>query len=538
MRVHLFSRNITVSAPVSDVSPYRLRTILSDRLNNRTLWFFAGFLLLLIAWKTVLWLHLPLPVGDGVQSLSHTYSILRGDFLHSNFLHHWMEIFQLPYAYGVVTAPLMYVLPFDPLNNYFVASLVFPLVTATITYALLAASPASHSRTFAALTAVLIFLYPNLWSMRPESITVPLLLLTLFVLRPYRQPTHLLPLAGSAFFVVFAGLAHPIGGVIGVLMVTLIALENRWRWKCLFIFYVFTALFLALLYLPLILLDVNLWIKNFIGFFTQEERRGVETLAGIVSTLPRFIAWGLPLLFLYVYALFQSRRQPSMWLLRELAFAALFTIPIVLGGKGAYFMYLLVFILWRLAVLPSAVSVPVPITAVLLIIAPFWTHYFPTFQNLENPRYGETVRAIMTEVDTYSNRTEPGTIWVSTQLGIPIIDEPYARNILNYYAVRRYPQPIPVSDGDEFLYMWASEADIVRDNYALPPGAAQPETLIEPVPGLLTFESLLRERLPDIGLWRITIGRSANLSLNLAVMPGFNLLQASAPETNKSKPIR
>ena len=455
-----------------------------------------------------MWLYLPLPVGDGVQSLSHTYSILRGDFLHSNFLHHWMEIFQLPYTYGVVTAPLMYLLPFDPLNDYFVVSLVFPLLTAVITYMLLAASPARHSRTFAALAALLVFLYPNLWFMRPESIAVPLLLLTLFVLRPYHQPLRLLTLVGSAFFVVVAGLAHPIGGVIGVLMVTLIALENRWRWKRLLAFYLLTTLFLALLYLPIILISVDQWVENFIGFFTQEERRGAETLAGLINTLPRFIAWGLPLLFLYIYALLQSRRRPGMWLLKEVVFAALFAMPIILGGKGAYFMYLLVFILWRLAVLPSPVSIPVPITVILLIIAPFWTHYFPTFQNLENPRYGETVRAIAAEVDAYSNRTEPGMVWVSTQIGMPIIDETYSRIILNYYAVRRYPQPLPVNDGDVFLYMWASDTNIIRDNYALPSDAVQTEVLIEPVRGLLTFESLLRERLPNLGLWRISVDDS------------------------------
>ncbi len=66
-------------------------------------WLLIPFLVLLLVWKTMLWLSLPLPTTDGVQSLSHTYSILRGEFFHSMFWHNWMEIYQLPYGFGMIT---------------------------------------------------------------------------------------------------------------------------------------------------------------------------------------------------------------------------------------------------------------------------------------------------------------------------------------------------------------------------------------------------------------------------------------------------
>ncbi len=482
-----------------------VKNIPAHRKNSVFLLCAAAFCLLLIGWKTALWLHLPLPSVDGVQSLSHTYSLLRGDFLHSIFLHHWMEIYQLPYGYGVATAPVMALLPFGTVNNFFAASLIFALAPAAAAGALLATAPARHSRGFTALVALALFLYPHFWIMRPESITVFLLLLCLLLLRGYPQRPRRGPLLASAFFVVFAGLTHPLAGLIGILLVTLMALETRWGWKHLIGFYALAALFLALLYLPIILLDVNLWVENFLGFFTREEPRGFSAFVDLRTSLPRFLVWGAPLLLLYLAAIARSGAGWRSALLRDALFGLLFAVPVVVAGKGAYYTYLLVFIIWRLAFVPRALSVPAPLAVLVLVVAPLWTHYFPTFQNLENPRYGENVRAIMQQVDAYSGRGDAGMIWVSSQLGMPLIDERYARIILNYYAVRRYPQPVAVEAGDEFLYQWADEARVIFENYTVTPDNTETEVLVEPVPGLLTFESLLRERLPDIGLWRITV---------------------------------
>jgi hypothetical protein len=464
-------------------------------------WLVAGVVLLVI-WKTALWLWLPLPTTDGGQSLSHTYGILRGDFLHSMYWHHWMEIYQLPYGYGIVTAPLMRLLPFGTLHNYFAASVIFALSSALITYGLLTTSPARHAKGFIGVVALAVFLYPHLWVMRPEGITVPLLLATIWLLR--RRSWR--ALAGAALLVTLAGITHPISGLIGVLMVTGMAWEKRWRWQRLGGFYALVALFLALLYLPVILIDVRLWVENFIGFFTREEPRGVSTLVALRNDLPRFVGWSAVLLLLYGWGVIRLGWRAA---LRDVLFAAAFLVPIIVGRGGSYFTYLLVFMVWRFDASGRRRALSLPVAVALLLAAPLWTHYFPTFQNLENPRYGETVRAIMAEVDTYSGRVDEGLVWLSTPIGLPIIDEPYARVIANYYAVGRYPERIAVRAGDVFLYDVKSDEDLIFAGYAITPETARIETLIPPVPGLLTFESLLRQRLPDLGLWRLTPAASA-----------------------------
>lgn len=471
---------------------------------------FAVYGLVLILWKTALWLYLPLPTEDGVQSLSHTYSILRGNFFQSIFLHNWMTIFQLPYGFGLVTAPLMGLLPFGTINNYYVTSLIFALVAAIITYALLVTAPAHHSKGFAALAGIALFVYPHVWVMRPESITVPLLLVCVFLLRRYHEYPRPAALIGGAFVVVCAGVTHPMGGLIGVLMVSLMAFEHRWRWQHLFGFYALVGLFLALLYLPIVLMSVHLWIVNFIGFFTSEQPRGLSTLGGVKENFPRFVAWGLPLLLLYGVGLLAFRRKLASALLRDLLFAAVFALPIILGANGHYFIYLMVFLIWRLAVWPYALSIRVPLAAVILIIAPLWTHYLPTFQNFEDPRYAETVRAIQQQVSAYANNAQPGLIWISTSMALPIIDQPNARDLMDYYQGRFYPQPLAVNSGDVFLYDKADEAQLILDNYAVSPNTIQTEQLIAPVRGPLTFESFLRQRLPSIGLWRVTLRPSAS----------------------------
>ena len=52
---------------------------------TRSTWILIFFLSILAVWKAILWLHLPLPTTDGIQMLSHTFSVLRGDWLHNTY---------------------------------------------------------------------------------------------------------------------------------------------------------------------------------------------------------------------------------------------------------------------------------------------------------------------------------------------------------------------------------------------------------------------------------------------------------------------
>ena len=466
-------------------------------------WLLIPFLVLLLVWKTMLWLSLPLPTTDGVQSLSHTYSILRGEFFHSMFWHNWMEIYQLPYGFGMITAVITTLLPFGALHNFFATALLLALATAAVTYGFLVT--AFGSKKVAGITALMVLLEPHLWMMRPEAVAVPLLLVALWLLRGSVQHPRLIWLAASAFCIAFAGIAHPMGGLIGVLLISLLTLEDRASWRTLFNLYALIGVWLVLLYFPVIIMNVGLWQENFLGFFTSEEPRGFSTLRGAISRdLPRFIGWSMPLIGVYVLGILRSWGTLGFSVVREIGTLVVLLIPILAGGGGSYFAYLIVWLVWRISRLPFGGSVSLPFAVALLLIAPLWTHYFPTFQLMENPRYGETVRAIMTEVEHVRDSTPVGKVWVSNRAALPIIDQPYARALANYYALGRAPQLIPLESGDMILYLYADEAAIIDGNYAIPARAVV-ENVIPPVPGPLTFESLLRERLPDIGYWRITV---------------------------------
>lgn len=45
--------------------------------------------------------YFPYPNIDGPWALSHTFSILNGDFFKSNFAHSYMGFYNLPYMYGL-----------------------------------------------------------------------------------------------------------------------------------------------------------------------------------------------------------------------------------------------------------------------------------------------------------------------------------------------------------------------------------------------------------------------------------------------------
>lgn len=465
---------------------------------------FTLYLFTLIVWKTALWLHLPLPTTDGVQSLSHTYSMLRGDLLLSSLWHNWMTIYQLPYGFGVAAFPLMALLPFSPTSDYFAASLLFALGSGAAAW-LLIRSTGVGDRITRVIAALAVFVYPHLWVMRPESVTIPLLLLTLALIGREAVPPRRRISVAIGFLIAFSGIAHPLAGLIGAIALTAAALERRWPLRHLIGAYAAVGLFAAALYLPVILVDVSLWAENFLGFFTREEPRGLSSLATVGADALRFAGWGAPIVILYGRALLRAARRSPRILLHEAALILAFVVPILLGGGGSYFTYLIVLLVWRLAILPDAGRPRLALVAGLLIILPFFSHYFPTLQNLENPRYGETARAILAEIDAYSGRTGPELVWTSVRLALPIIDEPYARVIANYYELGRYPAPIAVAPGDVLLAMWESELGTIAANYAFD-SAARTEVVIAPVDGLLTFESLLRARLPAIGLWRITPG--------------------------------
>lgn len=475
-----------------------------DRARRLVPTLFTLYLFTLIVWKTALWLHLPLPTTDGVQSLSHTYSMLRGDVLLSSLWHNWMTIYQLPYGFGVAAFPLMALLPFSTISDYFAASLLFAMGSGAAAWLLLR-STGTRDRVTTVIAALAVFVYPHLWVMRPESVTIPLLLLALALIGRDAGPPRRRTIVVIGFLIAFSGIAHPLAGLIGVVALTAAALERRWPLRHLIGAYAAVGLSAAALYLPVILIDVGQWVENFLGFFTREEPRGLSSLATVGADALRFVGWGAPIVILYGRALLRAARQSPRLLLREAALILVFVAPILLGGGGSYFTYLIVLLVWRLAVLPDAGRPRQALAAGLLIILPFFSHYFPTFQNLENPRYGETARAMLAEIDAYSGRTEPGLVWTSVRLALPIIDEPYARVIANYYELGRYPAPIAVTPGDVLLAMWESELGTIAANYAFDP-AARTEVVIAPVEGLLTFESLLRARLPAIGLWRVTPG--------------------------------
>jgi len=460
------------------------------------------FCVFLALWKTGLWLHIPLPTTDGVQSLSHTFSILRGDFLHSLYWHNWMAIFQLPYGYGLITAPFMGLLPFGVLNNFFVTELLLTAITAFLAYHLIATSQIPHAKLFAALASAAVFAHPQLWTLRPETLTLPLLLLALIIIR---ASPHWIALALAALLIVLAGLTQPLGGLIGVIMITLFELEKRRVIQRIILSWVMVVLWLSLLYLPVILIDVSSWEQNFIGFFTREEPRGLATLGGALTSSVRAVAWTALLIMLYALAAMRSWRQPSFSLRRELIFLLVLLVPMVMGGMGYYFAYLILFIVWRLSEMPLLMLPPLSLRILIVLVIPLFSYYVPTLQNVENPRYGETVRAILDYTDSYSDRTDPGMLWVSTQAGYPLIDEPYARVLANYVELGRYDTLIPLHADDEVLFISETERSILMGNFAVTPDNIVVETVIEPVPGLLTAESGFRVRLPSLGLWRVTL---------------------------------
>src|ERR1700704_2147824 len=81
-------------------------------------------LLVLVLWKIILFIVFPFPGIDGVWSLSHTLSILRGNFFKSEFGHSFLEVFNYPYLFGLINVPFYARMIFG-VYQIFVVSTVF-----------------------------------------------------------------------------------------------------------------------------------------------------------------------------------------------------------------------------------------------------------------------------------------------------------------------------------------------------------------------------------------------------------------------------
>src|ERR1043166_6562096 len=89
-------------------------------------------IILLLLWKALLMFYFPYPNIDGPWALSHTFSILNGNFFKSSFAHSYMGFYNIPYMYGLLTAPLYAAFTNTSLMPYSIFNINLILIALTL----------------------------------------------------------------------------------------------------------------------------------------------------------------------------------------------------------------------------------------------------------------------------------------------------------------------------------------------------------------------------------------------------------------------
>lgn len=452
---------------------------------------------LLIAWQIGLWIDLPFPNGDGIWSLSQTFSLLRGEFLKSTFGHNYWPIVQVQYLYSVFTAPfygLYHMLFMHMEYSIFVFNELLLVFLLWLLYRLLTEAK-NASPLFVFVSLVCVFTSPYSMNLRPELLNIVGMVLVLFVLRKYGKEPSIKWIVITALLTVLVGIVHPIGGILTIILVGLFGWRHKFQIPFYWKYVGGVVLGLLILYVPIVAIDVRSWLSQMMVF--SAGGADSHTFSPELVKKYFFLAPGLPAL--YLVALWTNRGKGSLSEL--LVFCSLLLVFAFLG-RSYYFPYLTVFIFWRFSELQKCELRPI-LAFLFAAISPFMSHYVPTVQQLENRAYVRGFKESLDVVRNYADYSESHRVWVTGQLAMPVIDRPGARLYVPSY-VKLAGQPMRFQNGDILFYMGTPEKDKkLWTNLGMPQDSLAMERTIGPISGLLRADEFFSGRTEELSLWNI-----------------------------------
>jgi hypothetical protein len=388
-------------------------------------WPLILIVVLLMAWKAVLWLDLPQPGADPVWYLSQTFSLLRGEWMRSAFGHHPIDPYPLPYMYGVLSLPFFKVFPW---REYSIGVWSLLLIGLVVFFALRFLEISGIQSVPVKLIVIASILgSPYLYGPRPEVLNIALMFCGLVWLRSHEgEPRRAIEVGRLAFLSAIIGLVQPVGGYFFVAIVILFGLQHGFSVRFYVTYFLTTGIILAIAYGPVVLADPPHWFENFFNRFSEGDSRGyIDPLL--------FVKHSVYTPFIYVpYIVGLVRQSNPRRILLEIVIFAVAVIILLPFSRSYYYPYIMVFIVWRLS--PHAGDkFPQWLAILVVLAAPFFTHYWPSVQQLENREYVATYRMSLNKLSVYSQIAEEHTLWVPSAFGMPVIQYIGSRLYFSYY---------------------------------------------------------------------------------------------------------
>ena len=368
--------------------------------------------ILLLGWKLTLNYICPVPVLDGVWTLSQTFSLLRGHLLESSFAHGHIQPYLFPYGYAVLSAPF-YALWHGPMSLF-----VFNTGLALAAYLLLKAyyRRQGASRLLRWFVAVGVAGGYYFYSQRCEAMVLPLIVILFMLISRRSSVRFKLEIIGAGLVTAVIGIIHPVHGFLAITIVTIELIAGR-RIRNLLLFYLYVALFVFIIYGPVVAIDPHYWWSSLWHYETKN--------IGAAKSSPLYLAGysifynPLPFIFMFI-GLIGARRV----VLRELLPVVLLVLIASYFNRHYYLSVVVVYIMLRLPLYFASARVPRFQYVLLFLFAPIWSHYSPTIKYIENPEDGRTAKKILALVESTRDLPDDKKRLISGRFSMPIIDMP------------------------------------------------------------------------------------------------------------------
>jgi len=475
----------------------KIKSRLSGIFDNKIYLSLSGILLFLLIWKIVLFILLPMSTVDGVWSLSHTFSMVRGDFYRSDFGHCHLK----PYLLASFSSYLLYVyysiVPLTPPSAYFYHIISIMVLAVLLGWLIIGAQKRPFLDFFSA--AFLVFTNFYIYGMRGETVSLILIILALIVFEHYKKLWSLRAFIIIGFIIGLIAYNHPAHGFLAVLFIVFNSLWHRSYSKWSILFPLASLGFYLLLNIPAYRFGFGLYIEQLLKFAVDNTGNQL-TLAFIIRMIVYNVMynWHYFLIFLWSSWSELSTRRLSV------VIVASFFIAVIALGRGYYLPLGLLFMsvnsdFSRL----FKTKLKKAILVVILLLGLFWTHYLPTLQVVENPTYCRTYKNILDFIQR-ENLPIDNKVWFDGPIGLERLKEPNARLYLPFLISAFYNNDIDAHPGDVFYCITQSSLDFLKK--LLGEGFIYDNTeIIASVPGTVSSRSLFRTRSEPLGLWKVEI---------------------------------
>jgi hypothetical protein len=331
------------------------------------------------------------------------------------------------------------------------------------------------------------------FGLRSETYIIPFMLvmvLQVFYLRNHTHSNFKVGLIG--FLGAFIFLIHPASAIFTILLILYI-LSMKWISPREFSMIVGVGLLSVLLLSGFRLLD-------YLALFTGSNELDDHSFS--FSNFIKYISFTPIVLSLLFFSM--TRKTFLVKGLFIIGFVALTCA----FGRSYYFSYTIPFILLFFADVEK-IRLNFYLRSISLLFIGYGlyiTHVFPTIQNIENPKLSYSYRTLLKEVDKMGKTIDQeNKIWVSSQLGMEIIDQTNSRLHHHFYKTMS-GEEIILREGDVMLFWNKNKIkerikSQIKHNYE----DLNINTILEPVKDHYKITRPFLERGSDIGLWSVSL---------------------------------